>query len=162
LSNTAQLSIFDQPPPPPEAVALDAIAPAPGSFSPGTRIRITQAGPPLEHLNGQRGEIVSLMSGLALVKVEGIATAMMLRFDALIQWSPISEFTTIREETESISLVSVGDRVECDRAYVGQVGTVRRVGIQFGVMVAWVDYGDGKPWYPAIVESLSLREYKDS
>jgi hypothetical protein len=160
--NITQLSIFDQPPPPPEALAPDTkaphqeSAPAPETFTLGTRIRITQAGPPLEHLNGQKGEVVSVMQGLALVKVEGVATAMMLRFDALIQRSPISEFTTTREEAESISLVSVGDRVECDRAYVGQVGTVRRVGIQFGVMVAWVDFGDSKPLYPALVESLSL------
>lgn len=151
----AQLSIFDQPPPP-QALASETTAPAPENFGPGTIVQIAQAGPPLEHLNGQKGEIVSLMPGLALVKIEGIATAMMLRFDALIQWSSVSEFTAAREEAESFCLLSVGDRVECDRAYVGQVGTVRRVGIQCGVMVAWVDYGDGKPWYPAMVESLSL------
>jgi hypothetical protein len=158
---TTQLSIFDQPPQP-EALAPDAkaphqeSAPAPETFSPGTRIRITQAGPPLEHLNGHVGEIVSLMPGLALVKVEGIATAMMLRFDAFAQRSQVSEFTAAREESESFCLVSVGDRVEYDRAYLRLVGTVRRVGIQFGVMVAWVDYGDSKPWYPVMVESLSL------
>ncbi len=151
-----QLSIFDQPPPQPEALAPETTASAPESFSPGTIVQIAQAGPPLEHLNGQKGKVVSVMPGLALVKIEGIATAMMLRFDALIQWSPVSEFTAAREEAESFCLVSVGDRVECDRAYLRLVGTVRRVEIQFGVMVAWVDYGGGTPWYPAIVESLSL------
>jgi hypothetical protein len=158
---TTQLSIFDQPPQP-EALAPEAdswstsIAPAPESFGIGTIVQIAQAGPPLEHLNGQKGEVVSVMQGLALVRIEGIATAMMLRFEAVTQWSPVSEFTTAREESESISLVSVGDRVECDRAYLCQVGTVRRVGVLCGVMVAWVDYGDGKPWYPALVGSLSL------
>jgi hypothetical protein len=96
------------------------------------------------------------MQELASAKVEGIATAMMLRFDAFAQRSQVSEFTAAREESESFCLVSVGDRVECDRAYLRLVGTVRRVGIQFGVMVAWVDYGDSKPWYPVMVESLSL------
>jgi hypothetical protein len=159
--NITQLSIFDQPPTP-EALAPDAdswstsISPAPESFGIGTIVQIAQAGPPLEHLNGQKGEVVSVMQGLALVKIEGIATALMLRFDALIQWSPIREFMTAREESESFCLVSVGDRVECDRAYVGRVGTVRRVGVLCGTMVAWVDYGDGKPFYPALVESLRL------
>ncbi len=150
-----QLSIFDQTHPP-EALAPETTAPAPESFGPGTIVQIAQAGPPLEPLNGQKGEVVSVMQGLALVKIKGIATAMMLRFDALIQWSPISEFTAAREESESFCLVSVGDRVECDRAYVGQVGTVQRIGVQCGVMVAWVDYRDGKPWYPSPVERLSL------
>jgi hypothetical protein len=158
--NTAQLSIFDQPLP------LEAATPAAETpttvegeiFAPGDRIQIAQVGPPLEHLNGQKGEIISLMPGLASVKVEGIATAIMLRIEALERWSPISDFTTVREAAESVCLASVGDRVEYEGAYVGRIGTVRRVGVQCGVMVAWVDYGEGVPLYPCPVERLLLAE----
>jgi hypothetical protein len=90
LSNIAQLSIFDLPPAP-KALAPDTKNPAPETFRPGTRIRITQAGPPLEHLNGRVGEVVSAMQGLALVKIEGIATAMMLRVEALETYSEIRQ-----------------------------------------------------------------------
>ncbi len=158
--NTAQLSIFDQPPPIEVAASVpEAPAAIEGEiFAPGDRIQITQVGPPLEHLNGQKGEIISLMPGLASVKVEGIATAIMLRVEALERWSPISDFTTVREAAESVCLASAGDLVECEGAYVGRIGTVRRVGVQCGGRVAWVDYGEGVPLYPCPVEQLSLAE----
>lgn len=158
--NTDQLSIFDQPPPL-EAAPLTAEIPVNVEgeiFALGDRIQITQVGPPLEHLNGQKGEIISLLPGLASVKVEGIATAILLRVEVLERWSPIGEFTTTREAAESVCLVGVGDLVEDEGAYVGQIGTVRRIGVQCGVMVAWVDYGEGVPLYPCPVERLSLAE----
>jgi hypothetical protein len=92
---TAQLSIFDQPPPVPPALAKapdhaeasgDRIPPVPNpgeSYAPGDRVRIAQAGPPLEHLNGRLGEIISISQGLALVQIEGIAAAMLLRLEAI-------------------------------------------------------------------------------
>lgn len=153
--NTAQLSIFDRPPP---------LEPAPSAtvegeiFALGDRIQITQIGPPLEYLNGQKGEIIHLWPGLASVKVEGIATAIVLQVEALELWSPIDDFTTSREAAELVCLAGTGDRVECEGAYVGRIGTVRRVGVQCGGMVAWVDYGEGVPLYPCSVERLSLAE----
>lgn len=157
--NAAQLSIFDQPPPPEAATAAEVPAMVEGEmFAPGDRIQIIQVGPPLKHLNGQKGEIISLLPGLASVKVEGIATLMVFRVEALERWSPISDFMTTWEEAESVCLWSVGDRVECEGAYVGRIGTVRRVGVQCAVMVAWVEYGEGVPLYPCPVERLSLAE----
>jgi hypothetical protein len=155
--NSAQLSIFDRP------LSLEAQPLAPSSiegaiFVPGDRIQIARVGPPLEHLNGQKGEIISLLPGAASVQVEGIATAIVLRVEALERWSPIGEFTAVREEAESVSIFCLGDRVECEGAYGGRVGTVRRVGVQWGVMVAWIDFGKDVPLYPCPVERLSLAD----
>jgi hypothetical protein len=153
--NTAQLSIFDRPTP------LESVFPATVEgeiFALGDRIQITQIGPPLEYLNGQKGEIIHLRPGLASVKVEGIATAIVLRVEALERWTSISEFTAVREEAESVGIFCLGDRVECEGAYIGRVGTVRRIGVRCGVMVAWVDYGKGVPPYPCSVERLLLAE----
>lgn len=50
---------------------------------------------------------------------------------------------------------AVGDRVECDAAFIGQVGTVQRIGTHCAVSVVWVDYGGGKPLYPCALEHLS-------
>jgi hypothetical protein len=82
----------------------------------------------------------------------------MFRVEALERWSSISDFTTTREAAESVCLVSVGDRVECEGAYVGRIGTVRRVGVRCGGIIAWVDYGKGVPLYPCPVERLLLAE----
>jgi hypothetical protein len=158
--NTAQLSIFDRPPPlEPATPATKASTTVEGEiFALGDRIQITQIGPPLEYLNGQKGEIIHLRPGLASVKVEGIATAIVLRVEALERWTSISEFTAVREEAESIGIFCLGDRVECEGAYLGRVGAVRRIGVRCGVMVAWVNYGEGVPPYPCSVERLLLAE----
>jgi hypothetical protein len=70
--NTAQLSIFDRLPLLKSAIpATEVPATVEGEiFAPGDRIQITQVVPPLEHLNGQKSEIISLLSGLAFVKVD--------------------------------------------------------------------------------------------
>jgi hypothetical protein len=161
---TAQLSIFDQPPHPvspalakaPDYAEMDGdrIPPVPNpgeSYAPGDRVRIAQAGKPLEHLNGRLGEIISISQGLALVQVEGIAAAMLLRVEAIERYSEISQFLD-----DEGPLIEVGCTVECDYAFNGKIGTVRRIEPYCGAMVAWVDFGAGVPWYPAGVESLSL------
>jgi hypothetical protein len=149
--NTAQLSIFEQPPPlePVPSITIEGEI-----FALGDRIQIAQIGPPLEYLNGQKGEIIHLRPGLASVKVEGIATEIVLRVEALERWTPISEFTAVREDAESVGIFCLGDLVECEGAYIGRVGTVRRIGVHCGVRVAWVDYGEGVPPYPCSVERL--------
>jgi hypothetical protein len=131
---TAQLSIFDQPPPVPPALAKapdhaeasgDRIPPAlapsssesssPGeSYAPRVRVRIAQAGKPIEHLNGRLGEIISISQGLALVQVEGIAAAMLLRLEAIEKYTEISQFMDDEAPT-----IEVGSAVECDYAFVG-------------------------------------------
>jgi hypothetical protein len=163
--NTAQLNLFDQSPPVSLAPAKaldnaeamgDRIQPAPRlsvgeSFSPGDRVRIAQAGPPLEHLNGRLGEVVSVSPGLALVQVEGIAVAMLLRVEAIEKYTEISQF--LDDEAPAIE---VGCTVECDHAFVGKTGFLRRIEPYCGALVGWVDYGPGVLLYPAGVESLSL------
>ena len=163
--NPSQLSIFDQLPP----VSL-ALAKAPENassigdhtstassfspsdrFSPGDRIRITQAGPPVEYLNGRLGNVVSVRQGLASVEVEGVAAAMLLRTEAIERYSEITQY--LDEEALSIE---VGSTVECDYAFVGKIGTVRRIEQYCGALVGWVDYGLGVPLYPAGVDSLCL------
>jgi hypothetical protein len=163
---TAQLSIFDQPLPPVSSASANALEnaeaigdrtpPAPSlspseSFTPGFRVRITEAGPPIEHLNGRMGEVVSVSPGLALVQVEGIAVAMLLRVEAIEKYTEISQFMDDEAPT-----IEVGSAVECDYAFVGKVGVVRRIEMYCGGMVAWVDFGSGKPLYPVGMESLSL------
>lgn len=161
--DSSQLSIFDQPSPVPvvHAPALgkdpsvgvasdDRFSPG-ESYAPGVRIRITQAGPPIEHLNGRLGKIVSVKQGLASVQVEGIAATMLLQVEALDKYSDITQYL---DEIDPV--ISLGSSVESDYAFIGKVGVVRRVESYCGALVAWVDYGSGKPWYPAAVESLSL------
>jgi hypothetical protein len=161
--NTAQLSIFDQPPPVPPALAKapdhaeamgDRIPPALSlgeSFSPGDRVRIAQASSPLEHLNGRLGEIISVSPGLALVQIEGIAIALMLQVEAIEKYTEVSQFMD-----DEAPLIEVGCTVECDYAFVGKTGVVRRIERYCGALVAWVDYGPGVPLYPAAVDNLSL------
>jgi hypothetical protein len=166
---TAQLSIFDQPPPVSPALAKapdhaeasgDHIPPAPSSsesfslgesYAPRVRVRIAQAGPPLEHLNGRFGEIISISPGLALVRIEGIAIAIMLRVEAIEKYTEVSQFMD-----DEAPLIEVGCTVECDYAFVGKTGVVRRIEPYCGALVGWVDYGPSVPLYPAAVESLSL------
>jgi hypothetical protein len=160
---TAQLSIFDQPPPVPPALAKapdhaeamgDRIPPALSlgeSFSPGDRVRIAQASSPLEHLNGRLGEIISVSPGLALVQIEGIAIALMLQVEAIEKYTEVSQFMD-----DEAPLIEVGCTVECDYAFVGKTGVVRRIERYCGALVAWVDYGPGVPLYPAAVDNLSL------
>ncbi len=112
-----------------------------------------QSGPPLEHLNGRMGEIVSVMPGFASVKIEGIAVAIMLRVEALEKYSEISQYVATREEVTD--QITVGSVVECDRAFIGRSGVVRRVEPHGKIAIAWVDYGKGQPLYPALLESLS-------
>jgi hypothetical protein len=160
---TAQLSIFDQPPPvslalakaPDNAEAMgDRTPPAPSpreSFSPGDRIRITEAGSPIQYLNGRLGEVVSVRQGLASVQVEGLAVAMLLRVEAIETYSEITPYLD-----EEAPLIEVGCSVECDDAFIGKVGVVRRIERYCGALMGWVDYGPGVPLYPAAVERLSL------
>jgi hypothetical protein len=162
---TAQLNLFDQPPPvspalakaPDHAEAMGDRIPPASSFSPnecyapGDRVRITQAGPPIQYLNGRLGAVVSVSPGLALVQVEGIAVAMLLRVEAIEKYTEISQFMD-----DEAPAIEVGSAVECDYAFVGKVGVVRRIEMYCGGMVAWVDFGSGKPLYPAGMESLSL------
>jgi hypothetical protein len=156
--NTNQLSIFDTPTPESSPELLNQKTICTGTldknFAPETRVCITQSSPPLEHLNGRMGTILSVTPGFASVQVEGIAVAMMLRVEAIEQYSEISQYIATHEEVTD--LIIVGSLVECDRAYLGLSGVVRRVEPYCGVMVAWVDYGDRRPWYPAPLESLNL------
>jgi hypothetical protein len=159
--DSSQLNIFDSPALVGHASAL-AVDPSvdvasgdrfsPGkSYAPGVRIRIAQAGPPIEHLNGRLGKVVSIKQGLASVQVEGVAATMLLSVEAIEKYSDITQYLD-----EIIPVISVGSSVESDYAFVGKVGVVRRVEWHCGALVAWVDYGSGKPWYPAAVENLSL------
>jgi hypothetical protein len=157
LMDVDQLNLFDS-----INSISEAIAPisstivdcAPSGFAVGDRIQIN-AGPPLQHMNGQTGEVVGLMPDAVSVQVEGVAVALMFRPEALEKWTPISEYTTASDEADAVVLFRVGDRVECDSAFVGQVGTVQRIGMHCAVSVAWVDYGEGKPLYPSPLEHLS-------
>jgi hypothetical protein len=162
---TAQLSIFDPPPQvsPASAKAPDhaevegdrappALSFSPGeSYAPGVRVRIAQASSPLEHLNGRLGEIISVSPGLALVQIEGIAIALMLQVEAIEKYTEVSQFMD-----DEAPLIEVGCTVECDYAFVGKTGVVRRIERYCGALVAWVDYGPGVPLYPAAVDNLSL------
>jgi hypothetical protein len=121
------------------------------SFSPGDRVRIAQASSPLEHLNGRLGEIISVSPGLALVQIEGIAIALMLQVEAIEKYTEVSQFMD-----DEAPLIEVGCTVECDYAFVGKTGVVRRIERYCGALVAWVDYGPGVPLYPAAVDNLSL------
>ncbi|WP_404785598.1 hypothetical protein [Altericista sp. CCNU0014] len=55
---------------------------------------------------------------------------------------------------ESVVLFRAGDRAKCDSVFVGQIGTVRGIGMHCAATVAWVDYGCGKPLYPSAMEGL--------
>jgi hypothetical protein len=152
--NLTQLDLFD---PPQSTQSIDrSAAPADHAspseiFSPGDRIRIVQAGKPIEHLNGRLGEVLSVRQGLASVQVEGVATAMLLRTEAIERYNEVSQFMD-----NEVLAVEVGSVVDCDYAFVGKIGTVRRIEVYCGTLVAWVDYGAGVPLYPAGVDSLSL------
>jgi hypothetical protein len=158
LTDTGQLNLFDPINPISEAIAPtfppfdDGIE---SGFAVGDRIQIVKAGPPLHNMNGQKGEVVGLMPDAVSVQVEGVAVALMFRPEALQKWTPIAEYAAARDEAESVVLFRVGDRVECDAAFAGQVGTVQRIGTHCAVTVAWVDYGEGKPLYPCALEHLS-------
>jgi hypothetical protein len=161
--NNSQLNIFEQIPQPVKDTTPDLNHSMLDAFSSsgltvGDRIHIIRAGPPFEHMNGQKGEVTELKADAVFVQVEGIAVALMFRREALEKWTAISEYTTAREEAESVVLFRVGDRVECDSAFMGQVGTVRKIGTHCAVTVAWVDYGAGKPLYPSPLEHLSQAE----
>lgn len=158
MPNISQLNLFEQPTP-----TLSDITDQPiildnqdtGLFNVGDRIQIVKAGSPLQHLNGQKGHVVSLVSGNVSVQVEGIAVVLMFAPDALEKWTPISEYTSAREAAEAVELFRVGDRVECHFAFIGQVGTVQSIGKHCATTVAWVAYGEGKPSYPCALEYLS-------
>jgi ribosomal protein L21E len=157
LTNAGQLNLFDPISPIPQA-----IEPSPPSinsyavrgFEVGDRVQIINAGSPFQHMNGQKGDVVGLKPDMVSVQVEGVAVSLMFRPEALEKWTPVSEYTTANDEAESVVLFRVGDRVECDSAFVGQVGTVQRIGTHCAVTVAWVDYGGGKPLYPCSLENL--------
>jgi hypothetical protein len=158
LSNPSQLNLFDQPSP---VLSDIAVKPATldnqdaGLFKVGDRIQIIKAGAPLQHLNGQKGHIVSCVAGNVGVQVEGVAVVLMFPCEALESWTPISEYTRAREAAETVELFRVGDRVECHLAFIGHVGTVQRIGMHCTITVAWVEYGEGKPLYPCALEYLS-------
>lgn len=160
MTNTEQLSIFDQPLPFPQTIVCNQPENevADSSFALGDRIQIVNAGPPLQHLNGQKGKVIGLTPDVVSVQVEGIAVAMMFCPEALVKWTSISEYTISSDEAESVFLFRVGDHVECDSAFLGQVGTVRKLGVHCATAVAWVDYGEGKPLYPSPLEHLSRAE----
>jgi hypothetical protein len=149
----AQLNLFDPPQTPVSApVTPPTDRTSPGeSYAPGVRVHIIQAGPPIEHLNGRLGEVVSVRQGLTSVQVEGIAAAMLLRVEAIERYSEITQYLD-----EEAPWIEVGSSVECDYAFNAKIGVVRRIEIYCGGMVAWVDFGSGKPLYPAGMESLSL------
>jgi hypothetical protein len=161
LTNTGQLNLFDPTTTISEAIDL---TPPPldegthGGFAVGDRIQIIKAGPPFQHMNGQKGEVVGLITDAVSVQVEGVAVSLIFRPEALEKWTPINEYTAAREEAESVVLFRVGDRVECDAAFIGQVGTVQKIGTHCAVSVVWVDYGGGKPLYPCALEHLSHAE----
>jgi ribosomal protein L21E len=152
--DAGQLNLFDPIDPTPQPLVDCAVS----GFEVGDRIQIISAGTPLQHMNGQKGEVIGLMPDAVSVQVEGVAVALMFRPEALERRSPVSEYTTARDEAEAVVLFRVGDRVECHSAFVGQVGTVRRIGMHCAVTVAWVDYGERKPLYPSSLEYLSRAE----
>jgi hypothetical protein len=159
LSNAPQLNLFDRSNPDP--LPAPSIDPASESdlthgFVVGDRIQIVNAGSPLEHLNGRRGEIVGLRSDVISVRVESIAVTLAFRPEALEKWTTIREYSTAGEEAETVEIVRVGDRVECSCAFIGRIGTVRKLGMHLAVRIAWVDYGAYRPWYPVALENLNL------
>jgi ribosomal protein L21E len=160
LMNTEQLDLFGQPNPTsstaspvqPLQECLDC------GFTIGDRIQIVKAGPPFENRNGQTGKVVGLGPDAVSVQLEGVAIALIFRPEALKQWAPINDQIGTRAETESVILLRVGERVECDLAFVGQIGTIQKIGMHCGVTVAWIQYADGKPLYPCSLERLTPAE----
>ncbi len=158
MSHTSQLNLFEQP-----NLDLSDLASKPppldnqeaGLFKVGDRIQIIKAGSPLQYLNGQKGNVVSLVSNGVAVQVESVAVVLMFPPEALEKWNPISDYTSAREAAEAIELFRVGDLVECHSAFLGQVGTVQSIGMHCAITVAWVKYGEGKPLYPCALEHLS-------
>ena len=158
--NTEQLDLFGHPSPPQSAIsAVQPLEESLGSgFIIGDRIQIVKAGPPFENRNGQKGKVVGLAPDAVSVQIEGVAVALIFRPEALELWAPINDYIVARAEVESVILLRVGDHVECDLAFVGQIGTIQKIGMHCGVTVAWVQYGNDKPLYPCSLERLTLVE----
>ncbi len=145
-----QLNLFEQPSP--VLVSVTQVFTINGSaFEVGERVRVANAVAPLDRLNGRLGQIEEITPKFVSVKLEGVAVAVMLRIEAIEKVSKINAFV-LDEESQHIE---VGALVSSEEAFLGQIGTVRKIGSYCGAIVAWVDY-DGKPLYPAALESLSL------
>ncbi|MGB8699781.1 MAG: hypothetical protein WCD18_10225 [Thermosynechococcaceae cyanobacterium] len=157
--NNGQLNLFDQP----STVVHEAMPIAPDDcsncgFTVGEQVQILRATAPLEYLNGQKAIVEKRMPGAVAVKVEGIVIALVLQPDAIKKWSAVNSYIDATEEVESANLIVVGMQVECSAACLGRVGIVRQIGMHFGGMVAWLDFGARKPLYPAPIETLNTIE----
>ena len=112
MSNTSQLNLFEQPNPCPVRHRLQALGCQTNRMSVGLgwaiASKITNAGSPLQHLNGQKGSVVSLVSGNVAVQVEGVAVVLMFPSEALEQWTPISEYTSARDCSRNGRMASSG------------------------------------------------------
>ena len=144
-----QLNLFEQPSA--KSVSLPQPAVSNSAFEVGARVRVVNAGAPLDRLNGRLGKIVSVMEKFASVELEGVAVAVMLRFEAIDRVSDLNIFIS----DEVSQHIEIGCSVSSEDVFLGKIGTVRKIESYCGAVVAWVDYG-GKPWYPAALESLSL------
>jgi ribosomal protein L21E len=160
LMNSEQLDLFGQPNPPQSATTpVEPLEKCLESgFSVGDRIQIVKAGPPFENRNGQKGKVIGLAPDAVSVQIEGVAVTLIFRPEALEHWAPINDYIGARTEVEPVILLRVGDLVECDLAFVGQIGTIQKIGMHCGITVAWVQYGNGKPLYPCSLERLTPAE----